>query len=330
MVSVITAFYNAEEFLRATVESVASQTLQPEAHIIIDDCSTDGSLCLAKELARKYPHVRLIKHDFNQGYPSALNTGIAATQSDYIAILDSDDIALPNWLETVVPVLDANPDVGSVGGGCVIMTESAEVTGYAQYCGVQGDITERILEGEYLILHPGTIHRKSVITSVGGYNPLLRSLEDNDIFLGIASLTKILSVGVPLIYYRQLRSSESGKSPEFAILARRILDTKARLLRNGATIAEANASLTPMVQELQTVPRLAQKAGGTYELAMGFAFESGGKRKRALDFYLSAIVKGSSLEYPIAGLLRCTLPKIIYIFVKEVFNWSKNIIKRRF
>ncbi|MGB4846248.1 MAG: glycosyltransferase family A protein, partial [Ferruginibacter sp.] len=140
-VVVISAVYNTARFLRETVESVAAQTMLPEEHILIDDCSTDNSLSLARQLEYEFQHVRVITHERNRGYPAALNTGLLASHSEFVGILDSDDIAMPHWLKTVVPVLEADSRVGAIGGGCVMMTEKGEVTGCEMYCEESGDIT---------------------------------------------------------------------------------------------------------------------------------------------------------------------------------------------
>jgi len=61
-VTVITAIYNTALFLKESVESVANQTIRPKEHLLIDDCSTDNSLAIAYELAKKYPYIRVIAH----------------------------------------------------------------------------------------------------------------------------------------------------------------------------------------------------------------------------------------------------------------------------
>jgi glycosyltransferase involved in cell wall biosynthesis len=316
MVSVITAVYNTKRFLRNAVESVANQSRLPIEHILVDDCSTDGSLELARELSHEYPHVRIIPHEKNLGFPSALNTGILAASSDYVAIFDSDDIALPHWLETVVPVLDHNPNVGSVGGGCIVMTDCGEITGFTKFCDSRGDVTEDIKNGKYSILHTGTVHRKKIVLSIGGYNAELKSLEDNDIYLGISSVSQIFHVGLPLLLYRRLPSSESRKSHEFSLLAKRFLNEKAKLLKDGATIAEANVALAMLIMELKCTPRLDTRLEGEYELEMGQAFIAGKKRSLASKMFLRALAKRTYWNVALKGLLRCYLPSSFYNLLK--------------
>lgn len=308
-VTVISAVYNTAQFLRETVESVAAQTLLPKEHLLIDDCSTDGSLALARELEREFSHVRVIAHEENRGYPAALNTGIAASYTKYIAILDSDDIALPHWLETVVPVLEADPQIGAAGGGCVIMTESGKITGHIIFCAHKGDVTEGIKRGEYLILHPGTIHRRSCLAEIGGYNPQLKSGEDNDVFLGISSIAKLVNVGAPLIYYRRLRRSESRKTDEFTAIRNKYLKSKAELLNAGYTVADANRQLADQIETLIKLPRLSSVTDGMYEFEMANAFENGGHRLHASRSYLISAWCGYKRGPTLRAGIRCLIPQ---------------------
>lgn len=319
-VTVVTAIYNSVRFLRKTVESVASQTLLPYEHILVDDCSTDGSLALARQLEQEYSHVRVIVHENNKGYPSALNTAIQASNSDNIAILDSDDVAFSIWLETVMPVLENNPDVGAAGGGCIIMTEDGEITGCESYCDTKGDVTSGIRNGRYLILHPGSILRKSTLNAIGRYNPLLKSLEDSDIYIGIASISKIFNVGKPLIFYRRLTGSESRKTEEFSKLANQYISSKLKLLKEGFSVQEANKKLEPLIASLTSVTRLSPRINGAYQLEMAFAFEYGGNKKRAIKEFAAALKNGAGAKYPLRGILRCILPESLWIMLINYFR----------
>lgn len=310
-VTVITAVHNAEQFLRATVESVLRQAYFPTQHLIIDDASTDSTLELAKQLEREHPHIQVIAHEENRGYPSAINAGIAASATEYVAILDGDDIALPDWLATVLPVLQECPGVGAAGGGCIIMTEHGEVTGSERFCDSRGDVTDQIARGEYVVLHSGTVHRKSVLARVGGYNSHLKSLEDNDVFIGIASVAKIVHTGRPLIYYRRLRKSQSTKTKEFHALMRQFLAEKAKLLSSGKSVSEANTMLAPIVDAMQRVPRLKARVRGSYEMEMANAFELSGRRGKAAKYFWRAMLEGSPPKYSARGILRCVLPSAV-------------------
>ena len=97
-VSVVMPLYNAKNYLKYAVDSVLNQTLKSIEVVIVDDCSTDGSLDLCRELYGNDPRVRLFRQDKNGGPGAARNRAIAEAKGEYIAFIDSDDEMLPDNL----------------------------------------------------------------------------------------------------------------------------------------------------------------------------------------------------------------------------------------
>ena len=90
VVSVITPAYNAEKYIDTCIRSVGEQTYPNIEHIVIDDGSTDGTLCKLEA----YSHVRLVKQS-RCGATAARNRGLELAQGDYVKFLDADDILAP-------------------------------------------------------------------------------------------------------------------------------------------------------------------------------------------------------------------------------------------
>lgn len=89
-VSVIVPNFNSGEFLRECISSINLSTWPIEI-IIVDDCSTDGSLDIALELSRQYDNVKVVRRDSNGGSVAARWSGIVAATQLWIALVDADD-----------------------------------------------------------------------------------------------------------------------------------------------------------------------------------------------------------------------------------------------
>lgn len=98
LVSVITPCYNGEKYIGETIESVISQTYKNWEMIIIDDGSKDNSESVIKKYAEKDPRIKYFKQE-NGGSAAARNNGIRRADGQYIALLDADDIWLPEFLK---------------------------------------------------------------------------------------------------------------------------------------------------------------------------------------------------------------------------------------
>jgi len=99
LVSIITPVYNAEKYLKDTIESVINQDYDNWELIIVDDCSKDGSRLIIERYMELDKRIKLISLEKNKGVAFARNTGIKAAKGRYVAFLDSDDLWLPQKLE---------------------------------------------------------------------------------------------------------------------------------------------------------------------------------------------------------------------------------------
>jgi len=113
LVSVTIPVYNAGKFLKETIESVLSQTYRNFELILVNDASTDNS----KNLILSYsdPRIIYLENPTNSGIVKTRNNGLTQAKGKYIAILDADDISLPQRLEKQVAFLEAHSDYGLCG-----------------------------------------------------------------------------------------------------------------------------------------------------------------------------------------------------------------------
>lgn len=93
-ISLIIPIYNVEKYLRQCLDSVVNQTLSDIEIICIDDCSTDSSLSILEEYAKKDSRIKIIDLKENVGVAHARNVGMRKATADYIMFIDPDD-----WIE---------------------------------------------------------------------------------------------------------------------------------------------------------------------------------------------------------------------------------------
>jgi glycosyltransferase involved in cell wall biosynthesis len=109
LVSVIVPAYNAGRFIDETIASALAQTYQRREIIVVDDGSTDDTA----DRVRRYPSIAYLRQA-NAGVAAARNAGILASRGDYIALLDHDDVWLPEKLEVQVSIAARHPASGLV------------------------------------------------------------------------------------------------------------------------------------------------------------------------------------------------------------------------
>jgi glycosyltransferase involved in cell wall biosynthesis len=113
-VSVIVPFFNEERFLEETIQSVLHQTYPHWEIILIDDGSSDGSTAIAKSFSKRHAgKIFYVEHEghANRGLSTTRNAGIATARGNLIALLDADDVWLPQKLEKQVAIFQQHPDV---------------------------------------------------------------------------------------------------------------------------------------------------------------------------------------------------------------------------
>lgn len=110
-VSVVLPTYNREKYLKRSIDALLSQTYQDFEIVVVNDASTDNTTKLLNEYQKKSDKIKVINHPENMGVSMARNTGNQYARGTYIAIMDSDDIAMPDFLEKSVDFMQKNPTV---------------------------------------------------------------------------------------------------------------------------------------------------------------------------------------------------------------------------
>jgi len=115
LISIIIPAFNVAPYLEACLTSVLREVDAARALakanfeiIVVDDCSVDGTVAMARDLLREREDARVVTHAINRGPGGARNTGIDASRGDYILFLDSDNTLLEGALPRIVDALFEN------------------------------------------------------------------------------------------------------------------------------------------------------------------------------------------------------------------------------
>ncbi len=198
-VSIVIPAYNSMKYLPDTLSSVWRQTFTDFEVLVVNDGSSDN----IKEWASQVKDSRFkFISQANQGVSAARNAGILASQGDYIALLDADDLWAPTKLETHVLCLDKNPKVGLVCSWTAMMNAQGQPTGRFMKPVADGNIYTKILV-KNIIDCPSVLVRRSCFNEVGLFDTNIRYNEDWEMWIRIAARYEFAVIKEPLVYYRQ-------------------------------------------------------------------------------------------------------------------------------
>lgn len=197
-ISVLMPVYNTDEkFLRQAIESILEQTYQDFEFLIINDCSSDARV---EKVVLSYKDKR-IKYSVN-----AQNLGISGTRNKlinlakgkYLAVMDHDDVSLPERLEKEAAFLDAHPEVGVVG--CAVRYfGTSKIRKLPQD---DGSIKEALVFFSPFC-HPATMIRKSVLQNYEiAYEAKFSPAEDYVLWSRLMAVTKFANLPDVLFEYR--------------------------------------------------------------------------------------------------------------------------------
>ena len=171
-VSVCVPNYNNAQYLEQCLLSAVNQEYDNFEVIFVDDCSTDNSLPIAKDIAKKFPDkVFIYSNENNIGQPKNTNKALKLCNGEYVVILHSDDCLLPNFLNTLVPILHSNSALGMAVGERLETNESGDVDEITPFydvnCIVPGEMQAKVFM-MMSFLPCQVLFRKSTFNLAGG------------------------------------------------------------------------------------------------------------------------------------------------------------------
>ena len=126
IISVIMGTYNCADTVKNAIDSVVAQTFEDWEFIICDDCSTDNTYHVLKEIAEGDKRIKIVRNESNKKLAYTLNHCLEIAKGKYIARMDADDICFPDRLSKQVKFLDQHKEYAVVGGGIIPYDDSGE------------------------------------------------------------------------------------------------------------------------------------------------------------------------------------------------------------
>lgn len=208
VVTVVMATHNASQYLPEAVDSIRQQSFKNWRLIIVDDASTDSSDKYLSSLNDKRIHTISLVSNHGQG--TARNIAIAQCESQFIAIMDADDISHPDRLLAQVDYLQRHPSVGVVGTQFQYLGRDArQGFGSPLPCSHE-DIYANLLAGKHAIVNASAMFRASLLKAVGAYQSS-RAGEDWDIFLRLGEASRLSNLSQTMYFYRVHDQSTSAQ-----------------------------------------------------------------------------------------------------------------------
>jgi glycosyltransferase involved in cell wall biosynthesis len=278
LVSAVIPVFNGVPFVAKAVQSVRAQTVKDVEIIVVDDGSTDGTQAVLESL---HHTMDIMWFQQDHGGPArSRNRGIEAAQGEFVALLDCDDVWLPDKLQAQLAIMTSCPDVGLV---------------HSDYesVGNDGRVLERIrarhspeplaqaFVGGHTALPSTLLVRRSLLSHVGTFNPELYGSEDSDLTIRLYRVTQFDCVDRPLV--RKLQRGHGYRDMAFdeAVHREKVLTSRERFLLG----LEA---MQPLTDEQRAA---LDREWANYFLVKGATADRAGRRAEALRLYGQAIRK---------------------------------------
>lgn len=207
--------HNNAPYLRASLESIRTQTLADWEMCVSDDGSTDGSGDILLSFAREHPGRVTVIQKGKRGLVPSVNDALACARGEFIARMDGDDISLPDRFAKQVAFLRANPDVVIVGAQVELIDMFDVPLERASHPTDHAGIDRELMLGRgWGIVQPVSMIRRSAVDRVGPYKEEYDTVEDLDLFLRLSEVGRVANLPEVLLKYRKHPSSVNARRAE--------------------------------------------------------------------------------------------------------------------
>lgn len=212
LISIVLPVYNAEHYVKDTIESIINQSYLNWELIVIDDGSIDRSADIISNYSSFDKRIKLYRQK-NMGLAKTLNKGISLAKSNYIARIDADDICKENRLTLQIRELVDNEDVVLVCSNVEYIDSGNNTLGFS-FSSTSTRKLKKKLEFGNVFFHPTVMFKKDIALKVGGYDERLgKYFEDYMLWVKMLEFGNVSFLPNHLVKYRIHGDSISSNTP---------------------------------------------------------------------------------------------------------------------
>lgn len=199
-VSIVLPSYNGERYIGESIQSICNQTYNDWELIIVDDCSTDNTLKIAKEFAEQDSRIRVVHNEKNRKLPASLNIGFSQVNGEYLTWTSDDNLYHVNAIEIMVKYLDEHTMVPLVRSQMELIDEN-------------GNVIQESFDFDYESFPYANnigacfMYRRSVLDCIGNYDESLFCVEDYDYWMRIYEKYNCIGEISNLLYSYRVHSA---------------------------------------------------------------------------------------------------------------------------
>jgi glycosyltransferase involved in cell wall biosynthesis len=240
--------YNTEKYVGEAIRSILGQTTEDFELVIINDGSTDRSLEVIQEYAGSDRRIRLVSRE-NRGITVSRNEALALATGQYLAIMDSDDISLPQRFEKQERYLDEHPECTLVSCRMQVIDPEGAPIHIINMETTHDEIDAINMSGIGFFVPVSMMVRRDALVAIGGFSEKFALAEDRDICLRLSERGRLAGIPEVLYLYRQHARSICRTQPELlAACVNQIVD-EARQRRGLAPLERSGERAAGVVDQ---------------------------------------------------------------------------------
>jgi glycosyltransferase involved in cell wall biosynthesis len=263
-VSVIMPVYDAERYLKQSIDSILNQSFGDFEFIIVSEYGTsDESIAIIESYHD--PRIRHIRNTRRLGLARSLNVALKEAQGEYVASQDADDVSSQVRLEREVEFLDEHPRIGVVGSWFEAIDENGRVISENR-TPVESAVVKWRLLFCCPIANSSTMVRRAIYEALEGYDARLRLAQDYEFWTRASQITEFANLTDILLRYRV-------HSASLSVANERALYEATLAISKNAIAATLGKDVSPKSLEIMARPDLARNMKPREILDAAMAFD---------------------------------------------------------